>query len=306
MNILNKQMPFAPADWTWGQSIRHLVKLGLFITVPGLHQFASNRKLLGTFLFGLFAVSSFIFTNHPTTHTSVSLLHYQLYFGAMQFAFIASWILIAVDQKNLQRRPLKPGFIFPVALMYFLHVLPLNLTGTMAIFVQPNDFACPEICQGDIIEYQPVGMQKPSLIQGEEVVIYKFNTPPYVSRFLAGPAREACANDKRTPLNLPVDNAYCDYSGGDYMYEYLVFGGQGSQLEHPGDMEISMISGQHLEGIKPRVIGSTRKYFVLNDGITDFVGNALLTLFTWSSIDLLGLKETNFSGEPRYFWLEWD
>ncbi len=53
MELAQTKIPYLPPDWTVARGFKYTAKLGVFILVPGLHQIACKRRILG----GCFSLS---------------------------------------------------------------------------------------------------------------------------------------------------------------------------------------------------------------------------------------------------------
>ena len=47
MELAQTRIPYLPPDWTVARVAKYAAKLGVFILVPGLHQIACKRRILG-------------------------------------------------------------------------------------------------------------------------------------------------------------------------------------------------------------------------------------------------------------------
>jgi len=52
-----------------------------------------------------------------------------------------------------------------------------------------------------------------------------------------------------------------------------------------------MLGITNIRGVELKIIGNTHEYFILSDGMTDFVGQALLFIYKVTGINPFGLSK---------------
>jgi len=187
MDLARSKIPFVSPNWTLARIVRYAAKLVVFILVPGLHQIASNRRLLG----GLLLVSFF------TAEIVFGFLPYRLYHDDLHPTHMAGllskvfqyfcWFLLALDLKGLEARSLRPGL--PLALMCAagVYFVPYHYADTQSVHVEKTSDLCPKFCRYDIIEYEVRTETFRSFSPGEAVVADVMTGHPYTVIVLATP-----------------------------------------------------------------------------------------------------------------------
>ena len=126
MELAQAKIPYLPPEWTLARAAKYAAKLGVFILVPGLHQIACKRWILGSLLLILYVVSEFVGLNSPFEIMYVDLTPYSLFDNLSEVAQNISWLLLAFDLKNLERRYLTPGHLLPAACVAVLSYMPFH------------------------------------------------------------------------------------------------------------------------------------------------------------------------------------
>ncbi len=292
MELAQAKIPTLPPDWTAARIAKYATKLGLFILVPGLHQIACRRRILGGLLMVLYFAVEFTLSNKPF---EIPIEPFQIFRLTLNLSDVFqhfSWILIAVDIRNLEERKLRLNFFLVLSCAAGIYFVPNHHAGTISIFVEQKNNACPTFCKFDIVEFDIISPDVDTISVGDYVILDGYERPIYTSRIMAGPPAKACTNDSRTTLDLPHDNYFCDLTSNSYNYDFLVRGHSRWKYENIAGRNISMISEFLVHGVRPRKIGNLREYFILTDGITDVVGKALLAVYKWTGFNLFGLSES--------------
>ncbi len=288
MDIARTQIPYLPPDWTVGRSLKYAAKLAAFIVVPGLHQIASKRRILGGLLFVSYVVAEVCRVRVPVEFTSEYFVLQALTFASAPNISEAirgySWLLLAFDVRSVDKRPITLNSMPIIAIVSVTYLFPSFATNFPYIHVVQNNALCPTFCRYDIVEYDFYIPADDDLSVGDHVIVDDIINRQYLTTILAGPPKDACKGDERTVVGLPLNNPYCE-SFSDPRYWYLVPGGPTPQFPNVGDRGISMVSEDDVDGIRPRKIGNTHQYFLVSEGTTDYVGNALLILFKWTGLN---------------------
>ena len=316
MELLQSKIPYMTPDWTLVRGAKYVVKLAAFILVPGLHQVSIGRRVFGVSLFVFYLVVRFALRNEPVEWDNRNFLPAVLFDRFVQIAEYTTWFLLALDWKNLDRRSLKPLLFFalPCAIAIFItlnqdrHVLFMH--------VETKNVVCPAFCKHDIIEWDHNVSKTEKISKGDYVVIEDGYKPYVTTRVLVDPVVQACAEDDRTELRLPINNMFCHryltpqgrgLSGGIastvsrtgriyiYYYEYLVAGRVGHTVFFPWNhalpRKISMVSKYDVIGVRPRKVGNIREYFIFTNDLSDLFGRGLLIIYKWTGINLFGLSK---------------
>jgi hypothetical protein len=314
MELAQTKIPYLPPDWTVARGVRYAAKLGLFLLVPGLHQIACRRWILGGLIFAIFAISRFIITNSPIggmlDFEPSFDLHYRLT-DDMQFV---TWLLLAADLRNLEGR--RTGIVSLLLLQCFavIYFAPFDNNRAPFFHIEQADIACPAFCKHDIVEWEVHEPDIHRISRGDYVVLEDLEAGAFrITKILAGPVKEACAGDSRTSLGLPPENEYCKlvkigawereplvnnswqiYWGEYYYYRYdfLIPGRPKRSSSNIRSRNLSLLSRYAIIGVRPRKIGNIREYFFYSDELTDVIGHAVLTIHQWTGVNLFGLSET--------------
>jgi hypothetical protein len=301
MNIMQTKLPLAPQDWTVKRGGKYLIKLALFIIVPGLHQMACKRWILGGLLMIIYFAAAFTAENLPhslllddyeSSYLAPNIKEYVRYFA---------WALIALDLKKLKNRDLRPGFFLVLICIAGAYYLPEHYPVVLKTYVEKENTACPVFCKNDIIEFDlrthgdlRKHRIKSEISTGELLIANIFYGHPYATIVLATP-EDICTGKTTKLLPLSDDKYYCDR--GDFKetlpYPYLVLGGPNPELKGYGGEKITMVGGLISSGINPRKIGNIHEYYFLSDDVTEAIGQALLLVYKLTGFNLFG-----FSGPP--------
>jgi len=314
MELAKAKTPTLPPDWTAARIARYATKLGLFILVPGLHQIACKRRILGGLLFMLFAVSEFAFSNAPAGGNFDYTYSFALFFKLSDAAFYFTWLLLAFDLKNLESRDLTLGSLVLVFCLAVIHFSPLHNNRFLLFHIEQANTACPAFCKFDIVEWERNDPKNVNYSKGDYVVLgNNYSTPYYTTKILAGPVTEFCARDNGVSLGLPYDNEFCTlldtgawddeplmdnswktYWGKNhyYLYDFLIPRRANLEFTNIAARNFSMMSRFEPVGVRPKKIGNLREYYIYSDEVTDLVGTALLAVYQWTGLNLFGWSES--------------
>ena len=288
MDIARAKIPYLPPDWTVERGVKYAAKLAVFILIPGLHQIASKRLILGWLLFVSYVVVETCRAHMPVESTSEYSVFQDLTFvtapNVSETIRTFSWFLLAFDVRNVDTRPITLKSFPIIAIVAGTYFYPPFNMNFLRIHVVRHDSACPAFCKNDIVEFDYYFPDDHDLSVGDHVIVDNFYNRAYLTTILAGPPRDACKGDERTAVGLPLGNPYCDRVPNPY-YRYLVSGGPKPQFPDLGDRGISMVAEGYVTGIRPRKFGNTHQYFFVSEGITDFAGNALLIFYKWTGLN---------------------
>jgi len=121
------------------------------------------------------------------------------------------------------------------------------------IFVEQENYACPTVCKNDIVEYEIYNDHKHEISVGDHIVVYSFSEPPYVSKIIAGPPEEACAETGNVQMFLPGNHVFCRGGWDGYPNKYLILGGSDPLLGTVVDKDISLIADTEVWGVPIRL-----------------------------------------------------
>jgi hypothetical protein len=287
MNILHSKIPFLPDTWTWARGAKYAAKLGVFVLVPGLHQVILKRWLFGTLLMTLYFGSEVILANLPLHITSPNFPAHGLAENLSVAARIISWLLLILDLGKLETRNLKPGPLLVSTCIAGLYFIPPHFPGNLTLSVETKNDLCPVFCQYDVVEYDLSFPGKAKLKNGDYVVVYVFKPDLLLTQILAVPSKEICPEFMRMKRYLSYDHFFCDPDGdGGFSDPWLVYGGPEPKMKSLDGRDVSLVYRHNINGVRPRKIGNIRDYFILTEGISDFVGHALLTIYKLTDINL--------------------
>jgi hypothetical protein len=291
MELAQTKIPYLPPDWTIARGVRYAAKLGVFILVPGLHQIACRRWMFGGLLMALYFAAEFTWTNIPWDYADAGTSKFVLAGHFSDISLYISWILLAVDFRNIEGRKLKINFFLVLSCATGLYFAPDAKVGTLNIYIENDDFACPAWCKYDIVEYELRYLPKHKFSVGDYVIVEEPMRSLYVAKMMLDSPEEACAADSRTILRLPARNRYCFNVDGWYMYKYLALIGPHQGKKYRDLNGFTPLSILNIRGVELKKIGNTHEYFVLSDGLTDIVGHAMLFVYKITGINLFGLSK---------------
>jgi len=290
MELAQAKIPYLPPDWTVARGVHYAAKIAVFIIVPGLHQIASKRWIFGGLLMALYFAAEFTWTNIPWDYADAGTSKFVLAGHFSDISLYISWILLAFDFRNIEGRRLKINFFLVLSCLAGLYFAPYSEARTLNIYIESDDFACPAFCKYDIVEYTLRYLPEHKFSVGDYIIIEEPLGSLYVAKLMLDSPEDACATDSRTILHLPVRNRYCFNVEGLYMAKYLALIGPHQREKYREVNEYTLLGLHNIRGVELKKIGNTHEYFVLSDGLTDFVGHALLFVFKITGVNLFGLS----------------
>jgi len=296
MELAQTKTPYLPPDWTVARGLKYAAKLGVFVLVPGLHQIACKRRILGGLILFIFVASNFIFLNQPSESKFLDFLSPTSIMNFSSATQYATWILLSIDLNNLESRRLKPGHIIPLAFFFSVHLMPFTDHRITYVHIEQKNTVCPVFCKFDIVKWDFRNPYVEKISEGDYVVMGHFGSSAYATRLLAGPIenylpgtpREVCSK-YRLKSQLPQDlcEDFLDTARGSF----IIRGGPKPEFKLGDGREGTMILGQEVMGFRPRKIGNLHDYFIFSDEVTEFVGTTLLTVYKWTGLNLFGLPD---------------
>jgi hypothetical protein len=301
MELARTKIPSLPPYWTAGRGIRYAAKLGVFILVPGLHQIACRRWILGGLLMALYFAAEFTLSNMPIDFTRDYFATNRLARNTGDVCQYFAWVLLAVDLKNLHQRKSRLNSFLILSCLIGIYFLPNHSPKWLFIHVVAENYACPAFCKNDIVEYVHFERGKHNIAKGDHVIVQTFLERTYLAKVYVESHDKACAEDIRFPLYLPRDDmlylpishGFCQKISDRYPDDFIVSGGPNPTIKTLRQDKFSPIADYNLHGFRPKKIGTTHEHFILSDGITDIAGNVLLTIFKWTNLDFLDLKRNS-------------
>jgi hypothetical protein len=299
MELLHKQMPWLPPDWTVLRVGKYIAKLGVFIIVPGLHQIACRRFLLGGLLMVVYFAAEFTSSNLPD---NLSILNYKRNFIAAnisEYVCYFSWFLLALDLRKLEHRHLKLNLFLALSCIAGVYYVPEHYPEKLTVYVEKENTVCPVFCKNDIVEFDFnfwVVQKKPGpdtkIWKGQIVIADVFRGYPYATKILAAPD-DICSGSAGNILPLHAKEFFCiEGYKGIHPFPYLLQEGPNPEYKRYEDKYLSMIAGPLISGINPRKIGNIREYYFLSNGISDGIGEALLVVYKMTGLNLFGYSDT--------------
>ncbi|MBT4017987.1 MAG: hypothetical protein HOE62_08560 [Alphaproteobacteria bacterium] len=298
MEFLNKKVPLLSSGWTIIRGVKYAGKLCVFVLVPGLHQIARKRSLLGGILFSIFIAANFVVSNrpveiYPTWHIPEITL---AMIKAVAMGF--SWALLIFDAKQLEATCLKPVYFVLVFFVLSSHSLPLHDHGMSLVFVEREGQSCPAFCKNDVIRYEYVNRWKQRISVGDYVVVnsnrnfvdpYK-DEHLYVSKIISVASGEACAVSNEAALLQAQNHNVCLEDYNLKPDEYAVLGGTNPGFKTDDGRDISIVESYRIFGTNPKKIGNINVNNLENSRITRFIGMSLVTLYKWTGIIILNRR----------------
>jgi hypothetical protein len=293
MELMQTKIPFLPSDWTVARGGKYAIKLGVFILVPGLHQIACNRRILGWLLFVGYLVAKFVIANQPYFALDGSQYQTGPYYKLLDIVQIFSWTLLALDIKYLETRNLTFRFLLPIVCFFTFQFMPFHSDRLLSIYVEQENYTCPAFCEFDLIKFESAMSDRDKHSVGDFIVIPLGGRRYYVSRILAGPAKkkEPCPDDYFNWIEPRKPDFLCPQGDGGATYDFLIMGGPEPQLKMLDGEEYSLISKFIIGGFKPEKIGNLKEYYFWSDEVTNWLGYALLEIYLWTRINLFGLTK---------------
>jgi hypothetical protein len=298
MNIMHAKLPFAPQDWSVLRSGKYLAKLALFIIVPGLHQIACKRWVLGGLVFAIYVVSMFAISNTPfefgVMRPSTLWARY-----TSSISLVLSWALLALDFRHLKIRSLKFGYAAPLAIVILLQFLPLHHRSILFIHVVKNNSICEKFCENDVVTYNLHDGDNEKISIGQFILVPSHTKSRYLAKVVMNRTAERCSS--HFPLNdtIGIDAYRCIDGIKRYEYDFLVLGGPEPGYTTSEGVKLTPISNVGLIGINLKKIGNTRAYSVASENVSDLIGNALLTVFKWTGLNLFDLPVGDWNNHPE-------
>jgi hypothetical protein len=293
MELAKTKIPYLPPDWTVARGARYVAKFGVFILVPGLHQIACNRWILGGLIFALYGTSSFVISNSPIEHgVTSSIPIWPLV--TIDVARYFSWSLLFIDVGQQESRKLRPWYLSLVACIGLLHTLPLHSQDILFLHVVSNKYDCDDYCANDVFSYEmfieskdEVSIDDLILVKDFSISVEDFGRHYFPARVVMTRISEPCFTDFPLDMHARLDFYFCVDGKRDYFYDFLVVGGPKTEYVTPGGQSVTPLPSGEIEGFNLKKIGNTHKYFILTEEITEFTGNALLAIYKWTGINLL-------------------
>ena len=315
MELISQKTPRLLQDWSIGRAIAWLAKFGIFVLVPGLHQIACKRWILGGLLMAMYFVAEFALENRPLdfyTRTLIAAPDHSDYdfsnFDYRDFETIIlvgfrnldynlalvpkyfSWILLFLDVRKIEKRRLELNWFLVFFCLIGAWFWPDRTSFSSNLFVAQTNIGCPEICRNDIVAWHYLGPEIEQAKPGQLVIRDDLFQGPIVARVLQGSPQQLC--DGELPANWirpgeqdgcsthsPLDKQYRIEIGPEPIRHY----GVSRPIYWTGPMSRTRTSFSK--------IGSTHKYFVFNNIVTDAVGHTLFQIYNWTYFDPLNFIE---------------
>jgi hypothetical protein len=303
MELAKTKIPYLPPDWTVARGVRYAAKLGVFILVPGLHQIACRRWILGGLLMALYFAAEFNLSNVPFNFSDRGFAIGDLAGFFSDLSLYSSWLLLALDVRKIELRKLNSKPLLIISCAAGIYFVPDHNPGTLNIQIVEHDFACPTWCMYDIVEYQMYDDRVHKLSAGDHVVLGNYFDYLYVAELLIpGSPEEACSEDGIATRLFPAGNRFCrkillnDYAYyvvalGGHAPEHTTVGGPAPELTTVDGRKVTIYTNSQVFGVELKKVGNTRQYFVLTDSITDFVGRVLMSIYEVTDVNFFDLFE---------------
>ena len=303
MELAQAKIPYLPPDWTLARAAKYAAKLGVFILVPGLHQIACKRRVLGGLLLVLYFGTEFVQSNRPVEGLVDPFHIYFVTYNVPELFLNFSWFLLAFDLRNLETRKFKVNLLLVLSFAILIYFDQTYRPSFLYIYVEREGYTCPAFCTYDVVEFEPYALlyDLEIVAEGDFVVLGDTFGPYYTSKLLSGPlknylpgtVKEMCAGYGDSDELQRLKKRVCEVELEDKRIDFLAPGGPNPDFKSKDGIDVSMISLRDVHGVRPKKIGNTHEYFVISDEVTDVVGNALLTIYKWTGANLFGLSERN-------------
>ena len=282
-------------DWTLGRGIKYVTKLAVFIIVPGLHQMACKRWVLGILLFTLYVVSKFIFSNSPFEYGTTYGMNVWAYKTA-NIVWWASVVLLVFGLRRLEFPRFKIAYFAPVALVTLLMFLPLHDRNVLYMHVVKDNAICGKFCKNDILLFDYRDKEAAALSPGDYVMVEPVLKPSLTSvseamfpaRVMMVRTNESCLTSIPLDIHTKLDFYHCVDGKRNYRYDFMLLGGPDSQYKTRNNHNVTPQKSSEVVGVNLKKIGNTHEYMILSDPITDVFGNTLLAIYKWTNINLFG------------------
>jgi hypothetical protein len=287
MEISNSKMPFLPSDWTIARTSKYVIRLVLFIIVPGLHQIDSGRRILGALLMALYFVSEYVLSYMPYDLSTYTNLPQEVAGNLSLCSLFVAWFLLVFDLRTVEQLNLRPGVLLVLVSLAGLFFVPSRDAGNLDLFIQSNDLLCPQFCQNDVIEYDPIDFKNDKISAGDYVLVDRARPNTYITKVVSLPSKKICEGHGKLSLFVPTYKFFCiKGDGGDYIYPHVVLGGPNPQLKSIDGRDVSMISDSDIHGVKLRKIGNLRGTYLINDNITNLTGRIMYYVYLFTGVSL--------------------
>jgi hypothetical protein len=290
MELMQSKIPYLPPDWTVARGAKYIARLAAFIFMPGLHQIACKRWIFGCLLMALYFISHFLGTYQPANLADMNQISYDTFKTCWKIAQVITWLLLILDLKNLEKYKLTFVSLLPLSGFAVMFCSSFYSYPTMLVYVEQSNELCPQFCKYDIIQFDYAYLDEPDILIGDYVIVH-VRQGRHIARTLTNSPEVACAKGGVASQYLRDGNKYCTFlSLNQYRYNYLMLGHgyPADEVNVIGDREIFMVNRLGIKGIRPFKVGNTHEYFFISNGITDIVGQTLLTIYTWTGVNLFG------------------
>ena len=320
MELISQKTPRLLQDWSIGRAIAWLTKLGIFVLVPGLHQIACKRRILGGLLMVMYFVAEFAVENRPlylypvylfgppelpeiTIHNFESIVaedknyNYGLMLGyhkldrnLSQALLYFSWFLLLIDVRKIENRRVTLNWFLMFACLAGAWFWPAKYTWPSNYFVAQTNVGCPEFCKNDIGLKLSSQNRPGSPSPGDVVLLTHIFYGPKVARILPGSPRQLC--DGELPKIQIRNGELRDCKSSSSLdNKHRVDTGKEPFRQLGLNRDIYWIGKSPFVNSNFVKVGNTHKYFVLNDEITDAIGIALFHIYDWTELDPLNIIE---------------
>jgi hypothetical protein len=293
MEFMNSKIPFLPANWTIARGGKYVLRFGLFVFVPGLHQMARKRWILGSLLFAGYFVSWFIILNRPFNVVDGIPFSVFPFIDLSEVVKLYSWLLLAIDVRKIDQRHLNIWFLLPVVLYVTVQFMPFHERDVLWIYIEQESYTCPAFCEHDIISFEFGGADYDKYSIGDYIIMSHNRGQNYVSRILVSQSREKepCPDDYYNWIEPEKPDFLCPQGDKAAMYDFMIMGGHKPHYTMLDGQTYSLISRFQIHGYEPKKIGNLREYYFWSNDVTDWVGKALLEIYLWTRINFFGLTK---------------
>ena len=242
------------------QVMSYLLKLLLFLHVPGLHLLSLGKKKTGLLLLIPLLAGILIMDAMPFKVSHSWYFGLQVVILMFLLATLLSFIFVVFDLANLSHRGIGTRSII-IAMIYltaFYWPSDSEHLENTELYLAFDQQMCPEICFGEFAAYTPVRetSQVKTIPTVSDIVVYEVDQEEFASRILATAGQAVCIDEKPEILVENSEKSMCKVDVLAGPEQFYVFGndnapGKWDQYVHQG-----LISSNQIIGINPVVVAN--------------------------------------------------
>jgi hypothetical protein len=242
------------------QVLSYLLKLLLFLHVPGVHLMATGRKKIGYLLLLPLIACSIFWGMMPVQVSHSWFFGLQVVILLLFLTTFISFIFVIFDLAKLGSRSIKPQLI--VFSIIYLAVFYWPGDGEQLknteLYLAFDQQMCPEICFGEFAAYTPVRetIQVKTIPTVGDIVVYEVDQEEFASRILASGGQVICMDNKPVVFHGNTAETNCKKNVVAGPKEYFVIGNDNAPGEWDQYVHQGLISSSQIIGINPVVVAN--------------------------------------------------